>query len=517
VSALPIEEPEDRSWHPEQALIDHRDPERTRGALRQLGDDAWRLGLRWLYGEALERPTSPETYPELRTKMFGPTGEPAPAPETPAPYDVIFDELRTRVMPHLFSAHHPRSFGYFTPPPLPIAVVGETLSALWQQSVDVWHISPGASLIEEEVISWLRDLIGFGARGDSWGVLTSGGTMANLMALALARDAMCRDPGGRRGAQLEGFGAYVSDQCHFSVGRALSLLGFPQDTLRVVESDGRFRLQATDVSAAIARDRAAGRTPLAIVAGAGTTNTGSVDEIAELATVARSEDAWLHVDAAYGGAALFSPFLASLLCGIEQADSVTVDPHKWLYQPHDVGALLVKRRQDLERVFARRPEYLRSNRPEDEPLDWFHSTMEGTRRFRALKLWMSWRHLGSRGFRRLVEDNVRLAAYLAERCSNAPDFEVLPVEGPALSVVCFRHIPVDVDPSPAGAERLDRYQTALQRALEVSGEAWVSTTYLRERVYLRAGVINHMSNESDIDRLLDAIRALSSAALEGVM
>jgi L-2,4-diaminobutyrate decarboxylase len=514
VSALPIEEPEDRSWHPEQALIDHRDPARTRGAIRQLGDDAWRLGLGWLYGEALERPTSPETYPELRTKMFGPTGEPASPPETPAPYDDIFDELRGRVLPHLFSAHHPRSFGYFTPPPLPIAVVGETLSALWQQSVDVWHISPGASLVEEEVISWLRDLVGFDAHGDSWGVLTSGGTMANLMALALARDAMCRDPGGRRGAQLEGLGVYVSDQCHFSVGRALSLLGFPQDTLRVVGSDDRFRLRATDVSAAIDRDHAASRTPLAVVAGAGTTNTGSVDGIAELARLAASVGAWFHVDAAYGGAALFSPFLAPLLDGIEQADSVTVDPHKWFYQPHDVGALLVRRRKDLEAVFARRPEYLRSNRPEDEPLDWFHSTLEGTRRFRALKLWMSWKHIGSQGFRRLVEDNVRLAGYLAERCSNAPDFEVLPAEGPALSVVCFRHIPVDVDPSPAGAGRLDRYQTALQRALEVSGEAWVSTTRLRERVYLRAGVMNHMSNGPDIDRMLDAIRALSSQVLE---
>ena len=207
-----------------------------------------------------------------------------------------------------FNAQHPAAFSYFTPPPLAMSVGGEVLSQWLQQGVDVWHAGPVGAFVEEEVTRWLCDLVGLPP--GSWGVLTSGGVMANLMALAVAREvhlralrALDRAP---RGADLDGVRVYASDQTHFSVARGLDILGFPEDTLRVLESDDAFRLRAEPVADAIAADRAAGLTPLAISAVAGSTNTGSVDDVAGLASLAAAEGLWLHVDAAYGGAARLS-------------------------------------------------------------------------------------------------------------------------------------------------------------------------------------------------------------------
>ena len=251
---------------------------------------------------------------------------------------------------------------------------------------------------------------------------------------------------------------------------------------------------------AIAEDREAGLTPLAIAAVAGSTNTGSVDDVRAMADLSERESLWLHVDAAYGGAARLSQRDAHRVPGLERADSVTIDPHKWFFQAYDIGALIVRRREDLLTAFHRAPEYYRSNRPEDEPLHWYQYSMEGTRRFRGLKLWMSWKHLGTEGLGHLIEQNDDLAAYLAARCAEADDFEANPAV-PELSVVCFRHLPDGWTRWPDAV--LDDYQTRLQRALEVSGEAWVSTTVLRGHTYLRAGVVNYLSTSDDVDRLLD--------------
>jgi glutamate/tyrosine decarboxylase-like PLP-dependent enzyme len=312
--------------------------------------------------------------------------------------------------------------------------------------------------------------------------------------------------GPPRGGDLEGVRVYASDQSHFSIARALGVLGFPDETLVVIDSDDRFRLRAAPVTEAIERDRGDGLTPLAIAAVAGSTNTGSVDDVPALADVAEREGVWLHVDAAYGGAARLSVRDAHRVPGLERADSVTVDPHKWFFQAYDIGGLIVRRKQDLLTTFHRAPEYYASNRPEDEPLDWYQYSIEGTRRLRALKLWMSWKHLGTDGLGALVEQNDDLAGYLARRCATEPDLECTPEE-PELSVVCFRHLPERHRDWPDGA--IDTYQSRLQRALEVSGEAWVSVTTLRGRTFLRAGIVNYLSTERDVDRMLDALRRLS--------
>jgi glutamate/tyrosine decarboxylase-like PLP-dependent enzyme len=388
-----------------------------------------------------------------------------------------------------------------------MSVAGDALAAWLHQSVDVFHAGPIGTLVEEEVATWLRDLVGVGT--DGWAVLTSGGVMANLMALTVMRDIALADKLGLasppRGGQLEGVRIYCSDQAHFSIQRTLDVLGFPAGTLHIVQSDDLFRLPVAAVAEAVADDRASGLLPLGICAVSGTTNTGSIDDVPALADVAVQQELWLHVDAAYGGAALLSARDAGRVPGLHRADSVTIDPHKWFFQAFDIGALVVRRRDDLHGTFVRQPEYYRSTRPQDEALTWMEFSIEGTRRFRALKLWMSWRHLGSAGLGHLVERTNDLAAELSGLLRASPDFE-LALDVPDLSIVCFRHLPLGVD----DGELLNAHQDELQRRLEVSGEAWVSTTRLRGRTWLRAGVVNHMSTTADLVALLDSLRSAAA-------
>lgn len=490
--------------HPEPELVFHGTPGSV-PALEALGERVWAEALRWLTEEARRRPMRQVPYAELRRRYFGPGMEPAPAPAEPSTSAAVLAEFRERIAPYLFNAQHPGSFSYFTPPPLPMSIAGEVLAQWTQQGIDVWAAGPIGALVEEEVTAWLRELVGSGE--GSWGVLTSGGVMANIMALTVARDVhlprLLGLEGPPRGAGLERARVYASDQAHFSIARALDILGFPPETLRIVPSDERFRLHARPVAEAIAEDRASGHMPFAIAAVAGSTNTGSVDLVGELADLAEREGLWLHVDAAYGGAVRLSEREAHRVPALERADSVTIDPHKWFFQAYDIGALVVRRREDLLRTFHRMPEYYRHPRPEDAPLNWFEYSMEGTRRFRALKLWMSWKHLGTRGLAELIEGNLALAAYLVRRCRELRGFELMPAE-PELAVVCFRHVPADLGP-----DHLDAYQDRLQTALEASERAWVSTTRLRGRTYLRAGIVNYLSTEADVDRMLETLLELS--------
>jgi glutamate/tyrosine decarboxylase-like PLP-dependent enzyme len=347
------------------------------------------------------------------------------------------------------------------------------------------------------------------------------------MAMILARDLRLGRirglSGPPRGRDLEDARVYTSDQTHFSIARALDELGFPASTLVVVPSDDHFHLRGAPVAEAIRRDRAAGLTPFAIAAVAGSTNTGSVDAIGELADVAEAEGLWFHVDAAYGGGARLSARDSGRLGDIQRADSVTVDPHKWFFQAYDIGGLVVRDDSTLAAVFGgRAPEYYRGGETaatgpgggdaEDddhghgEQLNFYKLSFEGTRRWRALKLWMSWKHLGTAGFGRLVEANDDLAAYLARRCAESDDFEALPAV-PELSVVCFRHVP----DRPLPAAELDAHQDRLQAALEATGDGWLTTTRLRGSTWLRAGIVNYLATEDDIDRLLATLRELAAA------
>ncbi len=548
---------DDFAWHPDPELVWYADPERSREPIEALGVAAWEVALDWLYTEGFRRPVGPLRYAELRRAWYGvppdaaappvgpdtaaapetpaaavgpasaPSIGPGPAPADPVHASAVLDEFRARLAEHQFSSVHRLSWSYFTPPPLLLSVVGELLAQVIDQGVDVWHCAPTGAFVEEETVRWLCDLAGYGP--DAFGVLTSGGVMANIMALNVARDVHLarlvagrpgHDDGSRargealpeppRAAALAGARVYASDQAHFSIGRALDILGFPPETLRIVPSDDRFSLGARPVADAIAEDRRAGLRPFCIAAVAGSTNTGSIDDVAGLADLAAAEDLWLHVDAAYGGGALLSARDAGRIGPVERADSVTIDPHKWFFQPYDVGSLLVRRRDDLRDTFHREPEYYRTPGHEEEPLSLYQYSLEGSRRFRALKLWMSWKHLGTRGLGRLVERNDDLAARLAALIGASDDFEALPPE-PALSVVCFRWLPGGRQAAGRlGPEMLDAVQDRLQRALEVSGEGWVSTTRLRGATWLRAGIVNYLSTDEDADRMLAILRRLGA-------
>ncbi|MEA2536149.1 MAG: aromatic-L-amino-acid/L-tryptophan decarboxylase [Chloroflexota bacterium] len=511
-------------WHPEPGLIGVDEEPTARVALERLGAAAWQTALDYLFGEAFRQSTGgPTDYLDLRRTFYGPAGGPGPAPHDPTPSAELLAEFTTRLAPYQLNSWHPRTLSYFTPPPLTMSIVGELLAQFTNQGVDVWHAGPSSAFVEEEVGRWLCDLVGYGP--ESFGILTSGGVMANLMAMTVARDIHLRRILGLseppRGRHLDGVRAYASEQTHFSIARALDELGFPPDTLHLVPADDDFRLRGEPVARAIAEDRAAGLTPWAISAVAGSTNTGSVDRTEELAAVARREGLWLHVDAAYGGGALLSERDRPRLPGMEQADSVTIDPHKWFFQAYDIGGLLVRQGDHLVEVYHHSPEYYRGGEapadatPADgigadgEPLNYYQRSLEGTRRWRALKLWMSWKHLGTVGLGRLVEANNDLAGYLARACAAADDFEALPAE-PELSVVCFRHLPGGA----AAAARmepadLDAHQDRIQAALVASGDGWVGTTRLRDATWLRAGIVNYLTTEADIDRILDDLRRIA--------
>jgi aromatic-L-amino-acid decarboxylase len=526
-------------WHPEPELIGFRDPAASRAALAALGKETWQEALTYLYGIATERAMGDASaYAEARRRYYGsdpagPRDGPAPAPAEPMRAMDVVAEYSARLSRGLMNSQHPRQFGYFTPPPLLMSIMGELLAQVANQGVDVWHAGPFAAFAEEEVIGWLCDLVGYGE--GSFGLLTSGGVMANFMGMTLARDLHLGRLRGLsappRGKDLEGARVYTSDQTHFSIARALDELGFPPDTLVVLPADDDFHLRGEPVAAAIARDRAKGLTPFAIAAVAGSTNTGSVDAIGELADVAEAEGLWLHVDAAYGGGARLSERDRDRVTDLDRADSVTVDPHKWFFQAYDIGGLLVRDGRMLPAVFGGRapeyyrggegsgagtPDYLRDGDTDDghdddghggaNQLNFYKLSFEGTRRWRALKLWMSWKHLGTLGFGKLIEANDDLAAYLARRCADADDFEALP-EVPELSVVCFRHVPAGL-----GGEALDAHQDRLQAALELSGDGWLTTTRLRGATWLRAGVLNYLATEADIDHLLDTLRELAATA-----
>jgi glutamate/tyrosine decarboxylase-like PLP-dependent enzyme len=515
-------------WHPEPELIGYRDEATSRAALASLGLRTWHDALEFLYGIATKRAMGDASpYAEARRRYYGsdpagPRDGPGPAPTEPKRAAEVLTEFNDRLSVGLMNAQHPRQFGYFTPPPLPMSIMGELLAQVANQGVDVWHAGPFAAFAEEEVVRWLCEIVGYGEA--SFGLLTSGGVMANFMGMTLARDLQLGRLRGLdappRGKDLEGARVYTSDQTHFSIARALDELGFPPETLVVLPADDDFHLRGAPVADAVMRDRAAGLTPFAIACVAGSTNTGSVDAVGELADVAEAERLWLHVDAAYGGGARLSARDRDRVPDLQRADSVTVDPHKWFFQAYDIGGLLVRDGRTLSAVFGGRapeyyrggetsgsgtPDYLRDGEHDDhgDQLNFYKLSFEGTRRWRALKLWMTWKHLGTPGFGRLIEANDDLAAYLAARCAEADDFEALPAV-PELSVVCFRHV-------PAGLSRdaLDAHQDRLQAALEASGDGWLTTTRLRGATWLRAGIVNYLSTEADIDRMLATLRRLA--------
>ncbi len=422
--------------------------------------------------------------------------------------DAILQKFTEDIVPHAMQIPSPRYYGLFNPTPLPIGVWADALASAINQNGAAWRNSPSASIIEARVLRWLCTLIGYGP--ESFGTLTSGGSEANLVALKCARDRaheLVRDRGVR--AAAGDLVVYASEQCHYSFEKSVDILGLGRENLRKVATDDSFHLSIPHLRAEIERDLREGRVPCCIAGAAGATSTGIVDPLEQLASVAQEFNLWFHVDAAYGGGLAFSEKHKNLLRGIERADSVTIDPHKWMFVPFACGATLVKGGGRILRdAFDITPEYLSEDRGgADVEYDFFRYGQLGTRRFNALKVWMALKLLGVRGYAKLIERQIELTNYLAARIDELQDFtRVGQVE---TAVCCFRFTP-EAAYEMSEAER-DSLQRNLQQRVEQSGEAWISTTVLKGRRALRVNVNSFLTEQRHIDNLVELLKRESAS------
>jgi len=463
-------------------------------------------------------------------------------PEEGGNFDDLIQETRAKVFPNTMAIGSRRYFGMMNPSPLPIAVLADTLCSAMNQNAASWRHAPAGTAIEKRVIRWLCDL--FGLPDTSFGTLIDGGSLANITGFKLAinrslgRHLSQLDNDEPPGPDIARLTFYVSDQGHYSFTKAVDLLGLGRGQLRKIPTDDLFRIDLEALEKALESDIADGLKPCCIIGIAGTTNTGSIDKLEELAAMARKHDCWYHVDAAYGGAVILSHRFKPMLRGIEQADSITVDPHKWFYMPFSAGGILVREGDFLRQSFLVHPEYYmqKVQAGEDgeaeefdefgqriipdprgfhmgDKVNFFQYGVSGSRRFNALKVWMSLKLVGRRQMGDWIDNDIYLARVLAALLRYEPDFELL---GPNTLGVCnFRWIPRNPDGSARFNEDVtDQLNRKLQEQVEREGDAWFSYTVLRDRTFLRVNVENRRMKRDNIERLVRVLRHTADRILQ---
>lgn len=416
-----------------------------------------------------------------------------PIPEHGTDPGIVLDRVARQILPYRARVDHPRFFAFVPGPGNFVGAMADALASGFNVFAGTWLGGSGPAMVELVTIDWLRDLCGYPA--GAAGLFVSGGSMANLTALAVARDA-------KLGGRLSEGVAYASDQTHSAVARALSVLGLGRGQIRLLRTDPEFRLLPATLAEAVAADREAGRVPFCVIANAGTTNTGSVDPLPELADYCAREGLWLHVDAAYGGGALLSPLARKGLAGLERADSLALDPHKWLFQPFEIGCVLVRDGGLLADSFHARPEYLRDVHREGKEVHFSDFGVQLTRGFRALKLWMSLQVFGLTAFRAAVERGLGLAEIAERRLRESGRWRI--VSPARLGVVAFRWAPPGLD-EPAADEVTRR----LAEASIADGWAYASSTVLRGRPALRLCTLNPRTTDEEIRGVVDRLERLA--------
>ena len=436
--------------------------------------------------------------------VFGKVGAGAslfeePVPEQGMPVEDVLDFAREHILPFPMGNSHPRFYGFINATADPVGIAADYLAAA--MNPNCWGGDHAAIHVENRVIAWICELLGYPPSAE--GILVSGGSMANFTALAAARRAMT--PGNVREEGLAGEGrprlvVYASDQVHHCVDKAVDLLGIGTKNLRKIETDERFRIRMDLLRDAVAADRRAGLAPAIVVGNAGTVNTGAIDPLEELADFCRRESLWFHVDGAYGAMARLSAKLAPLFAGMERADSIAADPHKWLYVPYEAGATLVREPGRLAATFRKFPEYLASDPESPFPGPaWFAERgVELSRGFKALKVWMGLKTHGRAAYARAIENDVDLARFLAEAVDRRPDFERL-AESP-LSIANFRYRPKD---RSLTEDDLDRANRRIANRLLGGGSFFLAPTVLKGRAALRVCIVNFRTREEDLTFLLD--------------
>lgn len=421
------------------------------------------------------------------------------APETGRPFDQAVQRLVDDVLPYAARVDHARFMAFVPGSPTWPAVMADLLASGYNIFQGTWLGSAGPSQVELVVLDWFREWIGLPA--EAGGLFLSGGSAANLTALACARL-------HRTVPDAERLVIYFSAESHSSVEKATRFLGFSSSRVRILPVDGSYCLDLDALRQAVARDRAVGLIPFLVVANGGATSTGAVDPLVEIAAFCRSEDLWMHVDAAYGGFAILTGRGRELLHGLSQADSITLDPHKWLFQPFETGCLMVRDAELLARAFHVAPDYLqdaRAGRRREEsgtpiepgPVNFSDRGFQLTRSPRALKVWLSVQVFGLSAFRDAIDRALDLALHAEARISRSSAFQLL---SPAtLGIVCFRRVPARADEETA----IEKLNERLVRGLAASGVGMISSTRLGGRYALRLCILNHRTTRDDVDRVLD--------------
>ena len=444
------------------------------------------------------RPVTPGERPAAVRAALGLGG---PLPEEGADAEALLADTARRLFDHSLFNGHPRFFGYITSSPAPIGMLGDLLASALNPNVGGWTLSPAATEIECETLRWLAELIGYPwSSGDTGGVLVSGGNMANLVCFFAARAAMTpwnvREQGvGAGGERLR---VYVSAEAHTWVQKATDLSGLGTDALRWIPTDSSQRMDVGALARAIAADRAAGDRPCLVVGTAGSVSTGAVDPLPAIAELCRAERLWFHVDGAYGALAAAVEDAADDLRGLRLADSVALDPHKWLYAPIEVACALVRDAEKLRAAFSYRPPYYHF---EEHEVNFVDYGPQNTRGFRALKVWLAMKQAGAAGYRRMIGDDMRLSRAMAEAVAGTPGLELVTQ---SLSIATFRFVPPDLRPRAAErgvAEYLNALNQRLLERCQAGGEAFVSNAVVEGRYVLRACIVNFHTRRVDVEAL----------------
>ncbi len=452
----------------------------------------WALAQHAAYdreGEAIGRHASPAEVRQLLAE---------PPPETGQAFNRVLDRFATQINPFAFHGQHPRFVAFVPGAPSFASILGDWLSSASNIFCGAWFEAAGPAQVELTVIEWFKTWLGLPSQAS--GLLTSGGSEANLTALIVARD---RIPFAERGRCI----LYASDQRHWSIDRAVKIIGLHSDQVRTINTGADLRMSAAALTHAVRGDRASGLRPWAVVGNMGATNAGTVDPLEELAAVCREQDLWFHVDAAYGWAAVLSSQSRSLCAGIEQADSITLDPHKWMAQTFEAGCVIVRNGHLLEETFAMRPDYLQDVEPQPSEVNFADRGIALTRSFRALKIWFSVQTLGAEWFRTLVERGIGLAAYAQQLLENAR-FEIL--QPAQLSVVCFRYF----DPMVEELD-LEERNRSLARELLARNVGSLSTTRLHGIYALRMCFVNWRTTATDVVKIVEALTLAASSESSG--
>ncbi|WP_236975718.1 pyridoxal phosphate-dependent decarboxylase family protein [Membranihabitans maritimus] len=407
------------------------------------------------------------------------------APEMGDDMNKVLDFVLKNVMNESTNLSHPKSFAFVPGPSNYISVMADALATGFNIFSGGWSGSPAAAELEIVTMNWLLKIFGFPVK-QGGGIFTSGGSMANLTAIAAARRLKCGD-------EFSNAIIYMSDQAHSSNIKAIRVLGFRKEQVRIIPTDMEFKISLNKLKNAIAKDRIKGGQPFCLIASAGTTNTGTVDPLEDMAKICEEEGIWFHIDGAYGGAAILSDKGKKLLKGIDKANSLTVDPHKWFYQPYEIGCLLVRDHRWLKNTFTEKPEYLRDIEGNTSEINFYDHGIQLTRRFRALKFYMSVKTFGLKVFRNAVSYNISLAERVEQELRISENWEI--VSPATLAVINFRYNPINEDLKPGQIDQINEY---ISKKVLVSRKALLVTTILNKQVVLRMCLINPRTELMDV-------------------